>query len=227
MNDEVERYWVKLIGQAQVILTGASDAELKVQLFDTLQEFFDGSNCWCEPIKFTVVPDYLEYHLVPLTGRILRLLGVVDQNSIAQQAVMPTIGVVRFLYPYTNVQPMTATVVKNVTDPFLCHPPHIPDWVLPVHGLGILNGLLGSMMTSAGAVLVQPADGAVSSRQVSRQHHSCASSCHQGEYRWCASLGVPSSIPGIGSAGWREHLQRHSANEVSAWPGRGNGSAIA
>lgn len=144
---ENERYWAKLLGQAGVVLSGASDAEIKVQLFDVLQEFFDGSNCWQESMKFTVIPDTLDYHLIPLTGRILRLYGVLDQNNVPQPAVMPIIGVVRFLYPYTNPQPMTATVVKSVTDPFLCHPPHIPDWFLPAYGLGILSGLVGNMMS--------------------------------------------------------------------------------
>lgn len=150
MTDETERYWAKLIGQANVILTGTSDAELRVQLFDTLQEFFDGSNCWQEAIGFTVIPDTLDYPVVPLSGRIIRLIDVIDQNGVAQQAIMPTSGMVQFLYPYTNTQPMTAVVAKTVTDPFLCFPPHIPDWFLPSYGLGVLNGLLGNMMLQPG-----------------------------------------------------------------------------
>lgn len=145
-----DRYWAKLIGQVQVSLTGASDAAIRAQLFDTLEEFFDGSNCWREAIDFVVVPDTQTYQLIPVTGRVLRLNGVIDQNNVAQPAVMPTIGTVQFLYPYTNTQPMTASIVKTVTDPFLCFPPHIPDWVLPAHGLGILHGLLGGMMLQPG-----------------------------------------------------------------------------
>jgi hypothetical protein len=143
---ECDRYWAKLMANAQVILTGASDAALAVQLFDVLEEFFTDSNCWLEAIKFTVIPDTLEYQLIPLTGRIVRLNGVVDENNVPQQAAMPTVGTVRFLYPYTNVQPMTAVVVKNVTDPLSCSPPHIPEWVLPAYGHGILRGVLGHMM---------------------------------------------------------------------------------
>ena len=146
----MDNYWAKLMGQAQVALTGASDAQLRVQLFDALEEFFDGSNCWQETIGFTVIPDTLVYPLYPLSGRILRLDGVVDQNNVPQQAVMPVIGTVRFLYPYTNVQPMTAVVIKNVTDPLCCPPPHIPEWVLPLHGQGILRGILGGMMLQPG-----------------------------------------------------------------------------
>lgn len=149
-SDEADRYWAKLIGQANVILPGVSDAELRVQLFDALMEFFDGSNCWKENINFTVVPDTLEYPVFPLTGRILRLYGVVDQNFTPQSAVMSDIGVVRFLYPFSNTQPMTVCVVKTVTDPFNCFPPHIPEWILPVHGLGILHGLLGTVMMQPG-----------------------------------------------------------------------------
>jgi hypothetical protein len=149
-KSDCDKYWAKLIGQANVVLTGASDAELRVQLFDTLQEFFEGSNCWMENINFTVIPDTLEYTLMPLTGRIERLLGVVDQHNVPQNAVMMDIGTVRFLYPYTNAQPMMATVVKNVTDPFGCYPPNIPDWFLPKYGNGLLSGLLGYMMLQPG-----------------------------------------------------------------------------
>jgi hypothetical protein len=145
-----EGYWTKLLGQANVILTGASDAELRVQLFDVLEEFFRDSNCWTEEINFTVIPDTLVYPLVPLSGRILRLSGVVDQNNIPQPAVMPDIGTVRFLYPYTNTQSMTAIVVKNVTDPLMCNPPYIPEWVLPAYGHGILRGIIGNMMLQPG-----------------------------------------------------------------------------
>ena len=36
-ESECDRYWAKLMGQANVSLIGASDSELRVQLFDTLQ----------------------------------------------------------------------------------------------------------------------------------------------------------------------------------------------
>ncbi|HEX6825745.1 MAG TPA: hypothetical protein VF077_05445 [Nitrospiraceae bacterium] len=147
---ESERYWASLMGQATVILASVSEAELQVQLFDVLREFFGDSNCWYEFIPFTVIPDCLDYPLAPYSGRILRLSGVFDQNNVPQNAVMPEIGKVHFLYPYTNTQPMVAAVVKTVTDPLCCFPPGIPEWTLPVHGNGILHGLLGTMMMMPG-----------------------------------------------------------------------------
>jgi hypothetical protein len=155
-RNESDRYWAKIIGQALVTLPGASNALLRVQLFDTLEEFFDGSSCWKEEIKFNVIPGTLDYQLAPLSGRILRLSDVLDQNSVPQQAIMPIPGQVKFLYPYDNIQPMTAVTVKTVTDPLSCFPPHIPEWMLPVHGLGILHGLIGSMMLQPGQSYSNP-----------------------------------------------------------------------
>lgn len=145
-KNEFNAYWAKLIGQAQVMLLGVSKAQLKVQLFDTLDEFFDGSNCWLEGINFSVLPDTLDYPLRPVGGRIVRLAAVLDQHNMQQQALMPEIGTVRFLYPFNQVQPMTAIVVKTVTDPLCCYPPNIPDWILPKHGIAILHGIVGTMM---------------------------------------------------------------------------------
>jgi hypothetical protein len=155
-DDPCGFYWQKLLGQTKVILTGASDVELKVQLFEVLQEFFDQSNCWQETIRFVVVPDTLTYPLTPTSGRILRLYGVIDQNNVSQPALMPEIGTIQFQYPYTNTQTMTARVVKTVTDPLSCYPPGIPDWILPVHGLGLLHGMLGNMMMQPGQSYSNP-----------------------------------------------------------------------
>jgi|SRR5215831_3780041 len=151
-EDEIDRYWAQLYGQAQVPLTGASSAALRAQLFDVLTEFFDGSNCWREVITFMVVPDTLDYPVMPLEGgRVLRLLGVLNQYNTQEPAIMSDdLGSVRFIYPYTEVQPMSAYVVKTVTDPLKCFPPNIPDWLLPKHYVVLLHGVLGNMMLQPG-----------------------------------------------------------------------------
>lgn len=145
-NNGFNGYWAKLIGQAKVALIGSSSVQLKVQLYDTLEEFFDGSCCWTENIGFVAIPDTLDYPLQPIGGRILRLSAVLNQHNLPEPAVMPEIGTVHFLYPYTQVQPMTAIVVKTVTDPLACYPPNIPEWILPKHGLTLLHGIIGNMM---------------------------------------------------------------------------------
>jgi len=145
-KNEFNGYWAKLIGQAKVALIGSSNAQIRVQLYDTLEEFFDGSCCWTENINITVIPNTLDYPLQPVGGRILRLAVVLNQHNLPESAIMPEIGTVHFLYPYTQVQPMTAIVVKTVTDPLACYPPNIPEWILPKHSLTLLHGILGNMM---------------------------------------------------------------------------------
>jgi hypothetical protein len=149
-------YWAKLLGRAAVFLSGASSAQLRVQLFDVLDEFFNNSCCWLENIDLVVVAETLDYPLTPICGRIVRLSEVLDQHNVRQQAVMPEIGTVHFLYPFNQVQPMTAIVVKTVTDPFNCSPPHVPEWLLPTYGLGILYGIVGHMMLHPGMSYSNP-----------------------------------------------------------------------
>lgn len=155
--DPVDAYWAQLLGQASVSLSGASDVGLKVQLFDVLQRFFDESNCWQEWIRFTVIPDTLDYPLIPMQGgRVLRLLGVLDQLATPQPAIMPELGTVRFQYPYTEVQDMAAVVIKTVTDPLSCFPPGIPEWLLPTHYLALFSGVVGGMMLQPGQSYSNP-----------------------------------------------------------------------
>ena len=146
VDHRFDNYWAKLLGQAKVALMGASDIQLKIQLFDVLQDFFDRSNCWKETVGFTVIPKNQDYPLKVVDGRILRLLAVLDQNNMVQQTVMPDIGTVHFIYPYDQTQPMNAILIKTVTNPLECYPPNIPDWIISKHGLVLLQGLLGHMM---------------------------------------------------------------------------------
>src|SRR6516162_8670410 len=94
---EHEEELAKLFGEASTLLAGASQAELTVKFYDTLKEFFSESNSWREWIQFTVVPNNQDYPITPVSGRIIRLLGVIDQNRVPQAATMPKIGVIQFL----------------------------------------------------------------------------------------------------------------------------------
>lgn len=139
---------------AKSMLTGASDAEIKISYYEALKEFFNDSNRWLERICIMVVPNVLDYPVTPIEeGYIIRLTGVVDQNNTRQAALLQPEGVVHFFYPYSNIQPMWAVVAKTVQFPFqdgLPAPPCIPDWVLPRYGSGILRGLIGRLMVQTG-----------------------------------------------------------------------------
>jgi hypothetical protein len=139
----------QLIGQARVKLVGVTEAALKLELFDVLKEFFDYSSVWSEDVSIIIAGDGVtrEYSVVPNGGTIIRLAGVVDANGFVQPAIMPTPGTILFATAFTVAQTFTATVIKNVDSPlpksgFV----DVPEFVLKLHGIGILDGLLGRKM---------------------------------------------------------------------------------
>jgi len=152
-HEQYEEDVAGLLATANALLTGASDAELLMAYFETLKQFFNDSNSWQENIVIVVIPNTQDYQLTATTGRIIRLWAVTDQNNVPQAAIMPVPGLLHFLYPYTTVQPMAVTVIKNVISAFKDGrpaPPRIPDWIIPLYGNGILEGVVGRMMLESG-----------------------------------------------------------------------------
>jgi hypothetical protein len=146
MSKECDHYLAMLMGRLHTTLEGASDAEIKVQLFFTLDEFLDNSSAWIEDIGFIVIPNMLDYPLQPVSGLVRRLASVVDQNNVPQQGVLIPPNTVHFLYPYSQTQPMTATMVKTITDPLESFPPDFPEWILRIYWRALLDGVLGNML---------------------------------------------------------------------------------
>lgn len=137
----------QLLNNVAVKLPGASQAMIKSELYDVLREFFLDSSCWLQDIDVLVVPDTVDYDLVPDGGQIIRLAGVVDENGIPQPAIMPEVGRIKFRNAYTDNHTFVATVVKSVAQPVgESGIPAFPDFVLTVWGYYILDGILGKMM---------------------------------------------------------------------------------
>jgi hypothetical protein len=140
-----------VMNQARVQLPASTDAAIQHELYDTLREFFNDSSSWQENISVPIVPEVTSYDLVPTEGQIIRLMGVVDQNAIRVPAIMQDFGTIILRWPYTQPSTFMATVVKNVVQPTADNfYPVAPDWLLPVWGTGILDGLLGRMMSHKG-----------------------------------------------------------------------------
>ncbi len=139
---------LQLLNQAEVRLTGISQAALRAELYDVMRIWFDETNQWQESIDFNVVPNVLDYPIVPNDGMIIRLIGVIDQNKVPQtNALMPVPGIVSFTNQFSNVQTFTARVVKNVCSPFDNRGiPRFPSSVLDIWGHYILDGLVGRAM---------------------------------------------------------------------------------
>lgn len=137
----------QLMRQAQVKLVGASNAGIKGELYDVFTEFFNDSSCWLEDLTVSVIAGETEYALTPTEGQIIRLSGVVDVNLLPQPALMPTVGTLLLRDTPNTAQTFTATVIKNVVLPNTKDQfPIVPEWVLPLYHVGILDGLLGKMM---------------------------------------------------------------------------------
>ncbi len=139
--------WDRLIDSATAKLPGASSALLKNEIFDVMHEFFTVSSAWLEDLEVPIIPNTVTYDLAVADGQIIRLAGVMDANRCPQAAIMPTIGVLTLAYPVNVNQTFTVTVVKTVVLPTDRKKiPTAPDWLLPVWGPVILDGVLGRMM---------------------------------------------------------------------------------
>src|SRR4029077_13227101 len=120
----------RFMGQVRVKLTGASDAGMKSELFEVLDEFCDDTSAWQEQIALNVIagttsiPNNI-YDLTPQHGgTIIRLLGVFDPNGIPTPAFLPTgatqnteVGQLQFVNPVNTNQVMTVFVAKTVLLP--------------------------------------------------------------------------------------------------------------
>src|ERR1019366_1548788 len=140
------------MNQARVKLPGASDSGIRAELYDVCKEFLADSNAWREDIQFQPVTTQQNYELIPVhAGQIIRLMGVWDNNMIPVPAFMPEFGEVR-LVSAPSASPASlplwvARVVKNVTLPTTREDvPIVPEQLLRVYSVHLLDGLLGKMM---------------------------------------------------------------------------------
>jgi hypothetical protein len=148
-------YVLQLLNQAEVRLLGISQAALRAEFYDVMRTWFDETNCWQESIDFAIVPNVIDYPIVPSQGRILRFVGAIDGNYSPLPARMPRLGTVSFRPDFIMTQSaisgnssiVTARVVLTVDAPFENRGiPQFPSWVLPTWGTYILDGLVGRCM---------------------------------------------------------------------------------
>lgn len=143
--------WEQLITQATVKLVGVSDKGLKGELYDVMSEFFRDSSCWTQTVQLNAVPERCSYPLQVNEGQIIRLVGVFACDGHLIPAVMPNIGELILGRAPNTAETIYAEVVTNVALPTSRDQmPIAPDWALPIHHLGLLDGLLGKMMSQPG-----------------------------------------------------------------------------
>src|SRR5450759_231665 len=133
--------WTRLMNQARVKLTGVSDAALKGELFDVMQEFYDASSSWIEALTINVIPNVVAYDLVPTNGQAIRLLGIaqIDPTSPLTPAaprggIMPNFGQVILNAIPGQAATYQAIVALNVSLPVDKNGfPITSDWALSIY----------------------------------------------------------------------------------------------
>lgn len=147
----------RFMNNAMARLPGATIGNIQQELFNTLDEFFKGSNCWTEDIEVNIPgmdPANTVYYLTPATPSTIDKLAWAfqkpDEPSIGRgpqvAAAMTTPGEVTLrLQPSSDIT-IVFTVVLTVQDP-IQRDGYVtfPAWVLAKHREAILNGLLGRM----------------------------------------------------------------------------------
>lgn len=149
----------RLMENARMRLVGSTDTTLQYELFNTMDDFFKGSNTWQEDIDVTIPgmdPIGTVYQLVPdapaLIDKLMWVFEVPPSSTIGRgqeiTAAMNTPGeMVLQLQPSSNAV-YRATVALTVQDPVTRDGwVTFPAWVLAKYRNVILDGLLGKMMS--------------------------------------------------------------------------------
>lgn len=220
----------QFIHQAQVKVVGASDAGLKGEFYDVVSEFLNDSSIWTQEVTIPYQPNTQNYPLLIPEGVILRLSGVVDWGSVVPllptqtippgtpapipvSALMPIHG----LLTVKNIPQITgfyqAQVVTNIALPTDKHMlPQAPDWLLPIWHVGLLDGLLGKMMTSPNKSYSNATQGAYHLKRfrdaIARARVSKLKANTVGAQAWrfpqqFRSMSQQSGVPAIGSSNER------------------------
>jgi len=216
--------------QAEVKLVGVSEKALLAELFDVLSEFFNDSSCWTELVTIPYQANVQSYSVNVPEGQIIRLENVTDWGPtiplLPTQAIPPGTPAPLFV---SAVMPIHGTVtVKNIPDTngyyqaqFVCNTalptgrdmvPIAPHWVLPIWHLGILDGLLGKMMTSPNKSYSNAQQGAYHLKRfrdaIARARISKLKANTVGAQAWrfpqqFRALSQQSGVPAIGSSNER------------------------
>ena len=156
----------QLMTQAVAKLVGVAEGALRAEFYDVLTEFFNDSSCWTEHVTFQYQPNIIGYPLNVSEGQIIRLNGVGDWGPVTPPGLTTTItpGLPGPLFMPALMPHIGLVILQNIPDrqgyaqalftlncslpPSRDGVPIAPDWVLPVWHVGLLDGLLGKMMTS-------------------------------------------------------------------------------
>jgi hypothetical protein len=120
---------------------------VKLEFYNTLDEFLKDSNVWQEEIAFSTIVDDATYTIEPVDGIINRLMRLNDANDIPVGVTMQVPGELVFNYIPSTVSALTATVALTCIDPTDTNEfPIVPEWILDKYFNGLVDGIVGKLM---------------------------------------------------------------------------------
>jgi hypothetical protein len=147
----------RFMNSARSRLTGATDDALQLELFNVMDEFFKGSNVWCEDIDILIPgqdPANTIYELTStgpsLIDKLAWVYEVPASSSIGRGpqigAAMQVPGELTLSLQPTSAKTYRVTVILTVQDP-VARSGYVtfPAWVLAKYRQTLLDGLLGKM----------------------------------------------------------------------------------
>lgn len=141
----------RLLNNARSRVPGATDQVLKQELFNVMNDFFQVSNIWQEDISFAVNTTDKTYTVAPAEAYavIVRALYVLNSGGRPVGPYqMLTPGTIVFKNTQSQADTYTVTVALTVDDPLDGSGfPQFPPWVLNKYSTGILDGLVGRVMS--------------------------------------------------------------------------------
>lgn len=148
-----------LYDRARIELAGASDAMIRLTMYDVFHEFFNDTSIWLESISGQLMPGTKSYYMVPgqvqslgdpfPEGKIIGLLGVVDFNQWPVSAQMPEPPIVELQFQQSNQVSAWVTVIKTVKVPHSSGIPDVPHWVISTYEPWLLAGIKGKLQLQA------------------------------------------------------------------------------
>src|SRR6188768_3751257 len=145
-------YITRIMAAARVRLTGAVDDAIKLEIFNTLDDFCRETDVWQEAIPFTTVAyTYdLVYDLIPTEGTILRLVDLYAANTVRPRPLAGTMRIPGELILQSNFDagtPLVAVVSLAPVDPTEVGTdfPVVGDWIWQRYFNPILDGVISKM----------------------------------------------------------------------------------
>lgn len=142
----------RLMKNLRVQLPGAVDDAIKLEVYNVLNDFFQGSNIWREDIDVSIIAGESSYELTPVgPSTIVRLMGVVNSDELPVNATLDLItGELALALEPSTADVYTVQVALTVNDPLDREEyPVFPSWVLNLYMNDIISGVLGRMMAQA------------------------------------------------------------------------------